>query len=155
MTLERDIEILTGVPFLADVPAEPLRLVAFSAERRELGPGDVLFRAGDTAEGGFLVMAGRIDLLEDRDGTRRVVVQAGPGMLIGEMALLVETERPATAVAGQRSVVHLIRRSTFRRVLEEYPAVTLTLQQRVLDRLASLDPAIESIARRLEALDRD
>ncbi|MEJ1159769.1 cyclic nucleotide-binding domain-containing protein [Prosthecomicrobium sp. N25] len=155
MTLERDIQVLQEVPFLAGVPAEPLRLIAFSAERRELAAGEILFREGEAADGAALVMGGRIDLRHDREDGPATVLTAGPGTLLGELALLVETRRPATAVAAGRAVTLLITRRMFRRVLEEYPDVTLTLQQRVAERLTALGPNLGSLAARLEALDRD
>lgn len=149
MTLERDIEVLKRVPFLADLPAEPLKLLAFSAETRDLQPGEMLFREGDRAEGGYLVMSGRLDL--SRAG--EVEVSATPGTLVGEMALLIDTVRPATAVANGRARVYGLRRSSFRRVLEEYPDVARLLQQRVADRIAQISPDIERIRGRLGGLD--
>ena len=56
MTLERDIELLKSVPFFAGIPAEPLKLIAFSADSREVPDGRFLFTAGDPAEGGFIVV---------------------------------------------------------------------------------------------------
>lgn len=154
MTLERDIEVLRRVPFFADIPAEPLKLLAFSADVRDLGDRGVLFSEGDRADGGFVVMAGRIDLVRDRDGSRETLYSVGPGTLIGEIALVIETDRPSGAVAVGRTKVVEIRRQTFRRVLEEYPEVVLSLHRRIADRLGELQPAIAEVTGLLSALDR-
>jgi CRP-like cAMP-binding protein len=142
MTLERDIEVLRRVPLFADLPSEPLKLLAFSAEARYLGDRTTLFLQGDRADSSFVVVSGRIDL---KRGTR-LVASAPPGALIGEVALVIEAERPASAIAAGPSTVIEIRRQTFRRVLEEYPEVVRALQHRLAARLAALSPDLAAAA---------
>ena len=48
-------------------------------------------------------------------------VIAGPGTLLGELALIAETKRPATATAHEPSTVIRISRSLFLKMLEGYP----------------------------------
>lgn len=154
MTLERDIEILKMVPFFADLPAEPLKLLAFSAEGREYADQTKIFEEGEPADGGIVVMSGRVDLVRDSLGRDRPVASLGPGGMIGELALLVETARPASAIAvGRSTKLYTIRRATFRRILEEYPDITLDMQSKIAGRIAALDPALGSIARQLGAID--
>lgn len=151
MTLERDIEILKRVPFFADLPVEPLKLLAFSAEIRDLRDRKTLFTAGERADGGFVVMTGRIDLVRSSGEEQVALASLGPGTLIGELALIVETERPTTAVAIGPAKVIEIRRANFRRVLEEYPEIAEQMRDRVATRLGALASPIGTIA---EAMDR-
>ncbi len=53
------------------------------------------------------------------DGGAEVV--AGPGSLIGELALIVAMKRPSSAVALEHSTVIRVARSLFQRVLESDP----------------------------------
>jgi CRP-like cAMP-binding protein len=46
---------------------------------------------------------------------------AGPGILLGESALLAETTRPTTATAREPAAVLRISRTMFRKMLEGYP----------------------------------
>ena len=50
MSLDRDIALLSRVPLFAELTTEQLRLLAFSAVRLELSPGQVLFREGTLAQ---------------------------------------------------------------------------------------------------------
>ena len=145
MTLEGDIDILRRVPFFSGLPAEPLKLLAFSADARELADGSVLFRAGDPADEGHVVMEGRIELVRERDGGRQVLERLGPATLIGELALIVGTERPATAVASGRTRVLSIRRPLFRRMLTEYPDIAVAIRDQIAARLGGLAPEIGRI----------
>lgn len=145
MTLERDIDLLKNVPFFDGIPAEHLKLIAFSADSREVSDGQFLFSAGDVAEGGHVVVEGRIDLVDETKIPPKVLDRLGPGALIGELALIVETKRPATALAVGRARVLVVRRSLFRRMLDEYPEIAVTLRDRIAERLAALAPEIGRI----------
>jgi len=153
MTLERDIDLLKNVPFFDGIPPEPMKLIAFSADARDYADKTRLFSAGDDAEGGLVVIEGRIDLVDERQDPPRVVERLGPGSLIGELALIVDTLRPTAAVSVGRSRVLAVRRSLFRRMLGEYPEIAVTLRDRIVERLTTLSPEIERVARHMAAID--
>ncbi|BCP55775.1 cyclic nucleotide-binding protein [Kaistia sp. 32K] len=134
MTLEQDIARLSTVPLFAELATDHLRLIAFSATRLELPAGRVLFRADSKALSGFVVMSGEIEL--SRGGEDRVVLGVyGPGTLIGETALFIETRRPATATALGDALVVEIDRTLMRRILTEYPEVAQRMHTMIADRL--------------------
>ncbi|MDR3374940.1 MAG: cyclic nucleotide-binding domain-containing protein [Ancalomicrobiaceae bacterium] len=145
MTLESDIETLKKVAFFAEFGADPLRLIAFSAEAREFADRAVLFDEGEPADSGFVVVQGRIDLMRQEGRGQRLLASLGPCNLIGELALIVDTVRPAKALSIGRSRVLTIRRSVFRRVLDEYPAIAEDLTARITARLTGLVPEIDRI----------
>lgn len=153
MALDRDLELLTSVAFFEGISAEALKLIAFSADPRDFADKERVFSAGDVAEGGLLVIDGRIDLLDERVAPPKVVERLGPGSLIGEMALIVETRRPKTAVAVGRARVLSIRRALFRRMLESYPDIAALLENRIAERLTHLAPQIGRIGERMKAID--
>jgi CRP-like cAMP-binding protein len=64
-----------------------------------------------------------------------VLTTCEAGSLIGEMALFIETIRPATATAIVSSEVLEIDRKLVRRMLNEYPHVALRLRATLVDRL--------------------
>ena len=120
MTLEHDIRRLAAIPLLAELDVEALRLIAFSAETRMFQPGDILFREGEIADGGFIVLVGKVEIEGSAAGpqSRQMV---GPGALIGERALISAIARPATATVREPSTLLKITRRLFYRVLSEFP----------------------------------
>lgn len=134
MALEDDIRTLGRTPLLEELGRDALRLVAFSAERVTLASGDVLFREGDRTDGGFVVMAGAIRLSRGENGAAGARVAAA-GSLIGELALLCDTTRPATATADGPAEVYRIARGLFARLFDEYPDLPRKLHARIADRL--------------------
>ena len=111
--------LLGGVPLFRLLDRDGLRLIAFSAKRRGLKAGDLLFRKGAPTTGGAIVARGLVALSPvGSDGGSYL---ARPGTLIGERALLIETKHPASAHAVEASEALLVPRSLFRRVIMEYP----------------------------------
>jgi CRP-like cAMP-binding protein len=139
MALDDDVREMAQLPIFQELEPEALRLIAFSAETRILRMGDVLFTKGETSDGGFVVLSGSFEV-ESGSSLGAQIVQAHS--LIGEMALLTATERPATMVAREPSTVLVIRRSIFHRVLKEYPHSALRMRNSIESRLANFSAGI-------------
>ncbi len=117
MTIEDDVALLERVPTLHLLGTAALRMLAIGSEQRDVARGALLFNEGDEADAGFVVRHGAFRV-EDHVGAE---VIAGPGALMGELALVVAMQRPATATALEHSSVIRITRSLFQRVLESDP----------------------------------
>jgi len=146
LTLEPTIASLKKVWLFAELPEDPLRLIAFGAERITRRRGQRLFTEGAPAFTAYLVLEGSIELRAAHGelGTAPVVV-AGPGDLIGELALLCETARPATAVVLETGVLLEIPRLVMRRVLDEYPPVASILHAAYAERLGAMMSEFEAV----------
>jgi len=129
MSIEDDIGLLAQVPTFRVLGGEALRMLAIGAELRTFAAGDVLFQAGEAADAGYVVRSGSFRITSGRHETI-----AGPGALIGELALVVGTPRPAAAVALDRAEVLRIARSLFQRVLESDPEAARRLRDEFMVR---------------------
>jgi CRP-like cAMP-binding protein len=135
MSIEDDVALLDSIPTLRVLGIASLRMLAIGSDTREFDRGDVLFRAGDAADAGFIVQRGAFRL-NAHDSRQEVVV--GPGVLLGELALIVEMARPATAMALEHSSVIRIARSLFQRVLESDPAAARRLRDEMAGRTSQI-----------------
>ena len=148
MTIEDDIAFFERVPILHLLGRGALRILAIGAESRYVHGGEVLFSAGDQAEGGYVVQEGAFSLTSQRSDED---VTVGPGTLLGELALFAESERVATATATEPSTVLRIPRSLFLKTLESFPEAARKLR----DILASrADMSLREIQRVREALEQ-
>jgi CRP-like cAMP-binding protein len=152
MTLGEDIVLLTRVPLFSELASDHLRLLAFSAIRLELPAGRVLFRADTKALSGFVIMSGEIELSQHHGEETRTLGRYGPGVLLGETALFVETRRPATATAIVDSEVVEIDRTLMRRMLTEYPEVATRLFVLLRERLADTVGDLGVVEAKLSAI---
>ena len=134
MSIEDDVVLLERVPTMRLLGAAALRMLAIGSEQREVARGDALFNAGDDADAGFIVQRGAFRI---QDGGGAEIV-AGPGALIGELALVVAMQRPSTAIALETSSVIRVARSLFQRVLESDPAAARRLRDEFATRTSQI-----------------
>ena len=134
MSIEDDVALLERVPTLRLLGTTALRMLAIGSEQRDFARSDVLFNAGDDADAGFIVQRGAFRI-EDDAGAEIV---AGPGALIGELALVVAMPRPSTATALEHSSVIRVARSLFQRVLESDPAAARRLRDEFASRTSQI-----------------
>lgn len=134
MSIEDDVALLERVPTLRMLGTTALRMLAIGSEQRDVTRGEVLFNSGDDADAGFIVQRGAFRI-EDGDGAEIV---AGPGSLIGELALVVAMRPPSTAVAMEHSTVVRVTRSLFQRVLESDPAAARRLRDEFANRTSQI-----------------
>ncbi len=145
MTIEDDIFFLERLTIFGQLGFSALQILAIGSEARELAAGEVLFRAGDTADGGYIVQEGalRLDLPGAGSADQDIVV--GPGTLLGELALVTETKRPVTATAIEPSTVMRISRGLFRKVLEGFPDAARLMRDRVASRASEATNELQAV----------
>ena len=134
MSIEDDVALLERVPTLRLLGTAALRMLAIGSEQRDFARGDILFKAGDDADAGFVVQRGAFRIADDGG----VEMVAGPGALIGELALVVAMPRPSTATALEYSSALRVARSLFQRVLESDPAAARRLRDEFASRTSQI-----------------
>jgi CRP-like cAMP-binding protein len=154
MSLDSDISLLSRIPLFSDLGTEHLRLLAFSAVRTELLTDQILFREGAAAAGGYVVASGELELSTGIGRGKRVVGTCDVGCLIGEIALFIETKRPATATALRRSEVLEINRGQVVRMLNEYPHVAMRLRATLAQRLSATVGELSKVRNELDRQSR-
>ena len=88
-------------------------------ERQTYAPGKLIFSEGDKGGRAFIVEKGLVELYTRVEGRKVVYATAGENCLFGEMALIDDTVRIASAVAVKSSVCIVIPERMFERKFEE------------------------------------
>ncbi|MCG6122896.1 MAG: Crp/Fnr family transcriptional regulator [Microvirga sp.] len=146
MSLEDDIATLARAPLIGLLDRDALRLLAFAADKRRLRQGEALFRKGDKADSGFVVVEGEIGF--DTEGGKPFAL-AHAGDLVGRTALFARGERAANATAREPTTVLRISISLMRRVLEEYPDVAAAMHDDIARDLEALTGELTRVGARL------
>jgi CRP-like cAMP-binding protein len=134
MSIDDDVALLERVPTLRLLGRESLRMLAIGSEARDVPRGDFLYQQGDDADSGFVVQRGAF-VVDDGAGAE---MTAGPGALLGELALVVAMRRPSSATALEYSTVIRITRGLFQRVLESDPAAARRLRDEFATRTSQI-----------------
>ncbi len=151
MSIDRDIALLRGVATFDLLSDGAVRMLASGAEEVRLAEGDVLFRANEISDGAFVVVSGRLNMLDERTpAAPRLLKGVTAGALVGETALIIATPRPATAVAAEETVVIRLPQEVFTRVLERYPEATAKFRRAIARRLEGTLRALDGVRVKLE-----
>jgi CRP-like cAMP-binding protein len=95
-----------------------------SAPRHRLAAGQILFGAGDDADGCYRIETGLLKVsVISTDGDERILAILGPGALVGELAILDTQPRSASVTALQDSELTFISKSAFETALDAHPHV--------------------------------
>ncbi len=122
-----DTQFLKKVSWLEDLDERALQAIANSAVEQHYQPGQDIMRQGDTGVGAFIIRSGKVDIIQERDGKTSTLATLGPGDVLGEMALLDEFPRSATARAVEPTTVLGLQRWHFKGILESHPQIALAL----------------------------
>ena len=130
-------EMLQGVPLFAGLGNREMDRVTQLADEVDVPAGRVLMRQGDVGNEMFVIVSGRV--LVERDGS--TVNDLGPGDWLGEMALLSEGQRNATATATEPARLFVVGHRDFHALMDEMPTVRAAVFDCVADRIRKLDSA--------------
>jgi MFS family permease len=100
---------LRAIPMFAPLPAPTLEALALNMTRKEVPAGETVFRQGDHGDRFYIVDSGEIEI--EIDGREANVL--GPGEHFGEIALLRDIPRTATARARKETKLYALERDAF------------------------------------------
>jgi len=122
---------LSGL-FAATDPAALAEIEA-DAEWVSLAGGETLFRRGDPGDAAYIVISGRMRVVDD-SARDRTLSEIGAGETLGEMALLSGERRSATAYAVRDSLLARFSAEAFNRLVERHPRVLRRIVDELPDR---------------------
>jgi CRP-like cAMP-binding protein len=93
-------------------------------EVKEYASGEVLFKEGDHPTFVVLVLTGKIQVFVEREGGELVLTAAGPGTILGELAVLCGMLRAASVRATEETTVLQWNAAAFRNMLLRYPLIS-------------------------------
>ena len=118
-------DFLLNVPVFAGLSAEMRERVASLAGTVTLAPGEWLFREGEPADAVYVVLLGRIEVLQgDADGPVPINTLTR-GAVLGELALLSDSTRSASVRALRDSELLRIEKHAFEQLLRSEPELPL------------------------------
>jgi len=105
------------------------------SHRHTFAPGEQLFAEGEHGEVAYIIESGQVNIT--REGAERTlqIARLGAGELVGEMALIDDAPRSATATATEETEVFIIDRDLLRQRLRAADPMLRLLMRVMLDRL--------------------
>lgn len=123
-----DASLLTDIPLFAALRAKERRLLADAVDHRSVSAGETLFKSGDPGQSMFVVASGEIEIfVTDHAGQKIVLATCSRGDAFGELAMLDEGPRSATATARTDSDLLEIDRDDLLLLVRKSPDAALHL----------------------------
>jgi CRP-like cAMP-binding protein len=98
--LSDTMQVLVKVPIFADLEEKELIEVEKIVHRRKYKKGEPIFRMGDPGLGMYIIVEGSVEIVEELDNEeRKHLADLGDGSFFGDLALLDESPRSASAIA--------------------------------------------------------
>lgn len=146
MSIGSLVEPLRHVALFQGLRPVQLSEIARRAERVQFKPGETIIREGQPGEAAYLMVSGTAQRTAGPGRDDSAELQ--PGTLIGEMAMLVETDYSSTVVCRDAARALKITRSN---VLEQMSS-DLSLADHILEKLAGRLRNLAGELRRIDAI---
>jgi CRP-like cAMP-binding protein len=122
------VGILRKIALFALLDKSELDSLAAQLDYKKYLAGQMIFSAGDTGSTMYVVISGEVELFLEDDDEQRVSLQfVQPGMIFGELALLDDEPRSASALAVRPTEVFIVDRSDLMMLVRSHPAAALDM----------------------------
>jgi CRP/FNR family transcriptional regulator, cyclic AMP receptor protein len=106
------------------------------ADEVDVQAGKVLMKQGDPGREFFMIIDGAVRI--ERDG--KVLRTMGPGEFFGDIALVVERPRTATATVDKDSRLLVLGHREFHSLMDRFPSIRMSVLETIALRLRDLEP---------------
>ena len=150
-------ELLSKVPAFAELSLRELQEVAQIVHKREYRKDEPVFYQGDPGLGMYIIQNGKVSIsIADPDGEEKELALLSEGDFFGEIALLDESPRSATAICRTECLLIGFFRPDLFEIIEKNTAlggkIVLKLAEIVAQRLRTTDQEISKLKSELDAM---
>jgi CRP-like cAMP-binding protein len=130
---------LKKIPLFANLPDKDLTLLCGMLNRVELKPGQELFAEGDPGDQAYVIQEGEIEIVKISGGRKVLLAVRRSGEVIGELALLGDRPRMASASARVDSALLGIHQDQLEQLLSHSPTAAEAMFYSILARWRNTD----------------
>jgi CRP/FNR family cyclic AMP-dependent transcriptional regulator len=142
-----DLRTLKWIPLFSSFTDDDLIRLSAASQRRRYPKGGRIARAGDRADGLYVVLSGRAKvLIEDGEGREVILNFVSPNEFFGESSLLDERCRWNTVQAVEPCEILFIPKRPFLECFTDNFNAAMQILGAVLERLRSADRKIQDLA---------
>ncbi len=128
-------DLLPELPLFSDLGQESLERLIEKLGFVQLDPGEVAFEEGDPAFALYVIAEGQVAIVTAVDGVERELHRLGEGEFFGEIGLVSNQPRTATARAVEETQLLMLVPQAINELIEAEPSVLAVLLRFLRDRL--------------------
>lgn len=131
---ESHLRTLSDVPLFKGMSKKLMRKLLIDLSQKNYTAGDIIFHEGDTGMALYVVLEGSVKVSRMVNSENKTIAVLGPGSHFGELALIGDCPRVATAVAEKDSLLLIMYKSYFDSLIRGNSAIS----SRILLNLAGI-----------------
>ncbi len=143
-------DILKEIPIFSELSAKELRKVEAICYDRFYKEGEEIFHEGEPGTGMYIIKTGHVHISKKHEEHETQIAALEPGDFFGELALLDESPRSATAIATAASEIIGIYRPDFLDLIKRDPwagtSILLKLAELIGMRLKEASEKLKKIS---------
>lgn len=112
---------------------------------KEFPKGTVLFQEGEPGKDMFVLQSGKISISKKVRDVEKVLAMLGPGEFFGEMAIISNKPRNATATVMEDAKLLVIDPKTFEAMIRGNAEIAVRMIKKLAERLSEADAQIENL----------
>ncbi len=132
------IDFFRNVPLFHGLSTRQLGRIMLAMQPREYHAGEQLFEEGQAGKAVFIIKSGKVELTRLANGQPRVLGVLGTGQMFGEMALLEQMKRTATATIVEDGTVFLLYTATLDALMRDQPEIGVKILRNMAIMLSAL-----------------
>jgi len=90
-----------------------------------------IFEEGDKQAFMCVIFKGKVDILKESGKENKLITSIGPGRIFGEMSVIDGSTRSATAKASEDTIIMVLTKQEFNRILDEKPRMGAKILQKI------------------------
>lgn len=123
-TFREKLQFLRNVFLFSGLNEHMMAVLVRSMVEKTYREGETIFEEGDVGRAFFVIASGKVRVERSAKGASpEMMAEMGPGDFFGEMVLLDELPRSATATAVEPTTVYILYKTTFDELLLDAPKV--------------------------------
>jgi CRP-like cAMP-binding protein len=146
MTLMRRLMMLRKVPLFSELTLEQLEIISRIVTETEFYAGEIIFKENDMGDSLYIVVSGKVKIIK-KYGTSDEIVLAELGEMahFGEMAVLSDEPRSATALVSEDAKLISLKGERLKEIILQKPEMAFQIMRVLSERLKAADGRVEEL----------
>lgn len=149
MKMDDAAGILGQADFFDICDDDELRMLGFAGEKQYFDADAVIYQAGDTPEGAYVLVDGTIRAKHEAPETGKPYAMSEPGSVISPTALIIAKPRPVTFTAVTDCELFFVPRAAFLKLARQSPDLAVRAADRIQQDLGRYMHALEPLRKKM------
>ena len=123
------MDILASIPFFQTLEQEERNKVLEHIKIDFFPTGHTIFKEDDEAEAFYIIRSGAVRIFQTKQDFEKTIIVLGPGEFFGEMALISNDARNASAQMLEEGEVFILEKQDLYSLLETHPDIAKKISE--------------------------